>query len=96
MSPAVLSSSYLIYLSNSLTSWEHLVESTFMQYDNNSDYSQLKLNLLKKLTQIKTEFNAKPLNYVDVLTVTFESKTRLVLSIMRVGYIFQLNEYKYI
>jgi hypothetical protein len=56
-----------------------------MQYANDADYSQLKLELLNKLTNIKKEFNAKPLNYVDVLTVTFESKTRLVLSIMRVN-----------
>ncbi len=84
LSPAILSSSNLTYLSTSLTSWEHVVESVFIKNMNDSNFGQLKLEFMKKLAIIKTEFNLKPLNYADVIPVTFESKTKLILSIMRV------------
>jgi hypothetical protein len=84
LSPAILSSSNLTYLSTSLTSWEHVVESVFIKNTNDSNFGQLKLEFMKKLAIIKAEFNLKPLNYADVIPVTFESKTKLILSIMRV------------
>ena len=84
LSPAILSSSNLTYLSTSLTSWEHVVESVFIKNMNDLNFGQLKLEFMKKLAIIKTEFNLKPLNYADVIPVTFESKTKLILSIMRV------------
>ena len=85
LSPAILSSSNLTYLSTSLTSWEHVIESEFIKNMNDSNFGQLKLEFMKKLAIIKTEFNLKPLNYVDVIPVSFESKTKLILSIMRVN-----------
>lgn len=84
LSPAIISSSNLIYLSTSLTAWEHVVESIFAQFSSNEDYVELKQEFLKKLTLIKAEFTLKPLNYADVLPVTFESKIKLVLAILRV------------
>ena len=84
LSPAILSASNLVYLSSSLTSWEHLVEANFANHTNDTNYSLLKEELLTKLALVRAEFNLKP-NYVDVLPVTFESKIRLVLSILKVS-----------
>lgn len=88
LSPSVVSTSNVMYFSSSLTIWEHIIESVFQSYnlDGNSIYKKLKEELSNILTQVKAEFDLRqPLFYKDVLPVTFESKVRLALSIMRVN-----------
>ena len=86
LSPSIISNSNVIYLSSSLTTWEHQIESVFQLFnvETSKNHKRLKEMLVKKISIVKKEFDSKPNAYSDVLPVTFESKVRLVLSIMRV------------
>lgn len=87
ISPAVVSTSNLLYLGDSLVHWEHVVQAVFQSFTTGSlsNFNKLKSEFLSKLQSIKTEFDAKEKFYTDVLPVTFESKVRLVLSILKVN-----------
>ena len=90
LSPSILSTSNLIYLSDSLVIWEHVIESVFqsLTYGSLNNISKLKKELLTKLQTIKNEFELNRKIYSDVLPVSFESKVRLVLSVIRVSFTF--------
>ncbi|CAF0814108.1 unnamed protein product [Brachionus calyciflorus] len=85
MSPSVLATSNILYLNESLVTWEHIVESGFQSITTGSQSSlfKLKKELINDLKTIKTEIDLRPKVYTDVLTVNFESKVRLVLSIVK-------------
>lgn len=69
-----------------MITWEHLIESTFqsMAYGSQSSLSKLKIELISQLRLVKSEIALNSNFYSDVLPVTFESKVRLVLSILKV------------
>jgi hypothetical protein len=90
LSPAIISTSNLVYLSSSLTIWQHPIESLFQnasflngQSSNDSLYKKLKEELLNKLSAVKEELDLRPNSYKDVLPVEFESRVRLVISILK-------------
>jgi hypothetical protein len=85
-----VSESSVCYLSYSLVTWQHVVESTFMQCGGSSGNSQkLKEHFIRLLDQIKCELDSNALAYKDVLPVKFESKVRLTLSVFKVGNLIQ-------
>ncbi len=85
LTPAVLSASNLFYLSTPLTIWQHYIDSAFLSFKIILPASKkLKDDLTSLLAQVKTEFDLKPFRYIDVLPVTFESKVKLSLSILKV------------
>jgi hypothetical protein len=93
LSPSILTSSNLIYLGSSLTTWEHLIESVFQQLnvENSKNHKKLKELLVKKISMVKKEFDSKPSVYADVLPVTFDSKVRLALAILRVSFFHRIK-----
>ena len=98
ISPAIIATSNLIYVEDSLISWRNIVETFFQFFDNeNMNKNKLKKELVLKLELIEKElYNnncKKSIIYVDLLPVSFESKIRLVLSILKVnrGIVFYYN-----
>lgn len=87
LSPSILTCSNLIYLGSSLTTWEHQIESVFqfLNVENSKNHKKLKELLIKKISLVKKEFDTRPNMYTDVLPVTFDSKVRLSLAILRVS-----------
>src|SRR4051812_32493556 len=90
LSPSILATSNLIYLDNPVISWEHLIAATFMSLSNAevsmaAYYKSLQSELVENLNRVKKEFDDNAHLYQDVLNITFESKVRFVLSIMKVS-----------
>ncbi len=56
---------------------------TLNNSDNRCHYKNLRAELVQKLKLVKAEFDSRPEVYQDVVTVTFDSKVRLVLSILK-------------
>jgi hypothetical protein len=86
LSPGIIATSNLIYLDHAVVTWEHFIISTFMTLnnsDNRCHYKNLRAELVQKLKLVKAEFDSRPEVYQDVVTVTFDSKVRLVLSILK-------------
>ena len=87
LSPSLIANSSIFFLNYSLTLWEHVAESTFQQLNKEGSavYTAMKEELVKDLRLVKTELDSKPDMYKDLLPVSFESKVRLCLSIMKVS-----------
>ena len=56
--------------------------------ENVTYYLNLRNELINKFRLIKDEFELNPDRYQDVLNVSFDSKVRLTLSIMKVLFFF--------
>jgi hypothetical protein len=57
-----------------------------MYPDNNGLYRDLRTDVLKYLSAINDEYKCNPNRYKDVLPVTFESKVKFMMTIMKVKY----------
>lgn len=85
LTPTILSSSNLFFLTTPLTIWQHYIDSAFLSFKNvRPAYNKLKNDLISILAQVKAEFDLKPFRYTDVLPVMFESKVKLALAILKV------------
>ncbi len=62
ISPAVISSSNLVYLGTPITNWQHYVDAVFLTFKDSSlaQYIKLKEELVTCLGCIKVEFDSKP------------------------------------
>ena len=63
---------------------------SFNNLENTANYKNLQSELIKNLSVVKNELDTNANTYHDVLAITFESKVRLVLSIMKVSYLIIL------
>jgi hypothetical protein len=103
LSPSIISNSNLIFIDNPVITWEHMVHVSFMTFNTNSHEisaqnlftnSQILRNeLIGKLKLVMKEFEKNSQLYKDVLSIGFESKVRLALSIMKVKYKYKFNFY---
>lgn len=94
ISPSILATSNMIYIDDPLVSWKHLVEAFFQLYDNAvgesssslSSFKAIKKEIISTLEMIKKEIvdSSQATLYTDALPVPFESKVRLVLTILKV------------
>ena len=94
LSPSLIANSSIFFLNYSLTLWEHIAESTFQQLnkDGNAVYKGMKEELVKNLHLVKAELDSKLDMYKDMLPVSFESKVRLCLSILKVRHLAPMND----
>jgi hypothetical protein len=86
LSPAVISGSNIVYLDFSLVLWQHLIEvafEPFIKNNRNEIFLKLKTQFIKLLETIKKEFDSNQFDYINIVPVTFESKVRLSLSILK-------------
>ena len=67
ISPAVISSSNLVFLGTPVTIWQHYVDAAFLTFRNAGfgQYRKLKDELITCLACIKADFDSKPFRYVE-------------------------------
>jgi hypothetical protein len=94
----MIATSNLIYLDHAVVTWEHFVTAAFSTLShslsgptgtsgaNRNHIKTMRDELIAKLKLVKDDLDARPDNYQDLLAVTFESKARLVLSILKVKF----------
>ena len=85
LSPSIVTLSNVIYVNGPLVKWNSMVETCFQSYpDNTSLYKNLRNETIKILIIIQSEYHSNPNKYTTVLPVTFESKVKFMMSIMKV------------
>jgi hypothetical protein len=88
LSPSIVTLSNVIYLNGPLIKWNSIVETSFQNYPENiSLYKNLRNETVKILTIIQSEYLTNPNTYTTVLPVSFESKVKFMMSIMKVSII---------
>lgn len=85
LSPSIITLSNVIYINGPLIKWNSIVETSFQMYpDNIGLYKHLRSQAIQTLNTIHSEYESNPNKYTSVLPVTFESKVKFMMSIMKV------------